>query len=104
MKRGIVLPVFFGVAFDLAGFTPIKGKKPMDSLNKNRLLNRKEAANYLGIKEITLAIWQSSKRYNIPVVKVGRLAKYRYGDLLEFVARRTVNKPADLANGNKDLF
>lgn len=65
----------------------------MNNLHPNRLLNRKEAADFLGVKEVTLAIWKSTKRHNLPVVKVGRLAKYRYGDLLEFVDRQTVNKP-----------
>jgi len=65
----------------------------MNDLNNDRLLNRKEAAAFLGVKENTLAIWKSTKRYAIPCVKVGRLAKYRYGDLLEFVAKRTVDKP-----------
>lgn len=65
----------------------------MNEMNPNRLLNRKEAADFLGVKEITLAIWKSTKRHNLPVVKVGRLAKYRYGDLLEFVERQTINKP-----------
>lgn len=72
----------------------------MNEINKERLLTRKEAADYLGVKEITLAIWKSTQRYPIPVVKVGRLAKYRYGDLIEFVERRTVNKPSDIANDN----
>ncbi len=71
----------------------------MDETNKNRLLTRKEAADFLGIRLNTLALWKSTKRYNLPVVKVGRLAKYRYGDLLEFVEQRTVNKP-DVANDN----
>lgn len=66
--------------------------------NKNSLLTRKEAADFLGVKEITLAIWKSTKRHSLPVVKVGRLAKYRYGDLLEFVERQTVNKPTDKAD------
>lgn len=64
----------------------------MDDLNKHRLLSRKEAAEFLGVKIITLAIWESTKRYNLPVVKVGRLVRYRFGDLLDFVERRTVNK------------
>ena len=71
----------------------------MNKLHENSLLTRKEAANFLGVSEITLALWKSTKRYSLPVVKVGRLAKYRYGDLLEFVERRTVNKP-DAANDN----
>ena len=64
----------------------------MDDLNKHRLLSRKEAAEFLGVKIITLAIWESTKRYNLPMVKVGRLVRYRFGDLLDFVERRTVNK------------
>ena len=63
--------------------------------NPNRLLNRKQAAEFLGVSEMTLAIWKSTNRYQVPCVKVGRLAKYRYNDLLDFVERRTVNKSTD---------
>lgn len=73
--------------------------KILNKFHENSLLTRKEAADFLGVSEITLGLWQSTKRYSLPVVKVGRLAKYRYGDLLEFVERRTVNKP-DAANNN----
>ncbi len=69
------------------------------NLNRDQLLTRKEAAKYLGVSEITLGLWKSTNRYNLPVVKVGRLAKYRYGDLLDFIDRRTVNKE-DVANDN----
>lgn len=41
----------------------------MNEVFPQRLLNRKEAAAFLGVKEITLAIWQSSKRYPLPVVR-----------------------------------
>jgi len=68
----------------------------MEEFNRHKLLTRKEAADFLGVKEITLAIWKSTKRHELPVVKVGRLAKYRYGDLLEFVDRRTVNRPTHM--------
>lgn len=67
----------------------------MNKYNENSLLSRKEAASFLGCAEITLAQWKSTNRYSLPVVKVGGLAKYRYGDLVEFVERRTVNKPAN---------
>ena len=60
-----------------------------------RLLTRKEAAELLGVKEMTLAIWKTNNRYNLPVVKVGRLAKYRYSDLIAFIEKRTVNRPTD---------
>ena len=49
------------------------------------LLNRKEAADYLGVKENTLAVWESTKRYNLRMIKVGRLCKYRLSDLNAFL-------------------
>ncbi|MBT4880871.1 MAG: helix-turn-helix domain-containing protein [Alphaproteobacteria bacterium] len=67
----------------------------MNEINPHRLLSRKEAAEFLGVKEITLAVWKSTKRYNLPVIKVGRLVKYRYADLLDFVERRTVTNLTD---------
>lgn len=57
----------------------------------SELLTRVEAAEYLGISENTLAIWNCTGRYNLPVVKVGRLAKYRRSDLDLFLNRRTMN-------------
>lgn len=53
------------------------------------LLTRRQAAAYLGIAPQTLAIWSSTGRYNLPVVKVGRLARYRKADLDAFIVRRT---------------
>ena len=57
--------------------------------NNNQLLSRKEAENFLGVKESTLSVWACVKRYNLPVVKIGRLAKYRMSDLLKFLDDRT---------------
>jgi hypothetical protein len=57
-------------------------------MENNKLLNRREAADFLGVKETTLATWQSTKRYDLPIIKVGRLVKYRLTDLIEFVNRR----------------
>lgn len=54
----------------------------------SNLMSRREAALYLGIAEQTLAIWKTTGRYNLPVVKIGRLAKYRKSDLDAFIARR----------------
>jgi excisionase family DNA binding protein len=53
-----------------------------------QLLSRKEAAAYLGITEGTLAVWNCTKRYPIPYVKIGRLAKYRVADLDAFIESR----------------
>ncbi len=54
------------------------------------LLTRKEAAIYLGVTEQTLAVWKCTKRYNLPVVKIGRLVKYKKGDLDHFIKVRTL--------------
>lgn len=53
------------------------------------LYARKKAADFLGVKENTLAVWHTTRRYNLPMVKVGRLCKYRLSDLLEFLDRQT---------------
>lgn len=62
---------------------------PKEELYKETLLTRKQAAEFLGVKEHTLAVWACNKRYTLPYVKVGRLVKYRYSDLLHFVEQRT---------------
>jgi hypothetical protein len=51
------------------------------------LLGSQQAADFLGIKVGTLAVWQSTKRYDLPSVKIGRLRKYRLSDLKAFVER-----------------
>lgn len=52
------------------------------------LMTRKEAAVYLGVTEMTLAIWKSTGRYSLPVYKIGRLAKYKKSDLDAFIVSR----------------
>jgi excisionase family DNA binding protein len=53
------------------------------------LLSRREAAEFLGIRESTLAVWHATNRYPLPVIKVGRLARYRRDDLEHFLDQRT---------------
>jgi len=55
---------------------------------ESQLLSRRQAAQYLGVKEQTLAIWKCTGRYHLPCVKVGRLVKYRLADLDAFIAAR----------------
>jgi len=50
-----------------------------------QLLTRKAAAQYLGVKENTLAVWATTKRHPLPYIKVGRLVKYRLSDLEAFL-------------------
>ena len=58
--------------------------------NREILLTRKEAAELLGTTEGTLAVWACNKRYGLPMVKIGRLVKYKLSDLNAFIERRTV--------------
>jgi excisionase family DNA binding protein len=60
-------------------------------MEDKRLLTRKEAAAYLGVKVQTLAAWAVTGRYRLPVVKVGRSVRYRVADLEAWLAARTMN-------------
>ncbi len=60
------------------------------------LLNRKEAAIYLGVTEQTLAVWKCTQRYDLPVVKIGRLVKYKKTDLDNFIEKRTTGLASNL--------
>ena len=58
---------------------------------RKKLLTRFEAAEYLSVKPQTLALWHSTGRYALPVIKVGRGCRYRLEDLEAFIASRTVS-------------
>ncbi|HEY9787574.1 MAG TPA: helix-turn-helix domain-containing protein [Candidatus Obscuribacterales bacterium] len=59
-------------------------------IQSDPLLTRREAAEYLGVTPETLAIWHCTKRYPLPIVKIGRLAKYKKSDLDAFIASRRI--------------
>jgi excisionase family DNA binding protein len=61
----------------------------MVNIENEKLLTRKETAQFLGVGEGTLAVWASTKRYELPYIKVGRLVKYRLSDITEFLNKRT---------------
>ncbi|MGA7181260.1 MAG: helix-turn-helix domain-containing protein [Thiobacillaceae bacterium] len=54
------------------------------------LLTRRQAAEYLGVKEKTLAQWATAGRYGLPYIRVGRKAMYRQSDLDAFIERNVV--------------
>ncbi len=56
----------------------------------SELLTRDEAAAYIGVKPQTLAVWHTTKRYNIPLVKVGSKVRYRRADLDAWLESRTI--------------
>lgn len=56
---------------------------------ETKLLSREEAAKFLGVKPNTLACWASTKRYQLPMIKVGRVVRYRLADLERWLESRT---------------
>ena len=54
---------------------------------QKKLMTRREAASYLGIKEQTLALWAHAHRYDLPYYKIGRHTKYKLEDLDRFIER-----------------
>ena len=62
----------------------------MNKIFQNRLVSRKEAATFLGIEPETLAVWASTKRYNLAFTKIGGRAKYWLSDLHSFAESRQI--------------
>ena len=61
------------------------------------LLNDAQAARVLGLTNPkTLAVWRSTKRYNIPYVKYGRIVRYRPKDLHAFLESHIVRNSVEL--------
>jgi len=56
--------------------------------NNDPLFSRPVAAEYLDVKTKTLAVWASTGRYNLKMIKIGSRAKYRKSDLDAFIAAR----------------
>ena len=55
-----------------------------------RLLTRVDAADMLGIKPATLSAWACLKSHDLPYVKIGSRAMYRFEDIEAFITRNTV--------------
>lgn len=49
------------------------------------LLDRIAAAQYIGVKPGTLAVWKCNDRHALPYIKIGRLIRYRKSDLDQFI-------------------
>ena len=52
------------------------------------LLTPQDVAERLGVSVTTLATWRCTKRYPLAYVKVGRLVRYRMGDVETFEIAR----------------
>jgi len=60
------------------------------TITATQLRSRREAADYLGVSPQTLAVWACTKRYDLPMIKIGRHVKYRQSDLDAFIERNTI--------------
>jgi hypothetical protein len=69
--------------------------------SKEKMLSRKEAAEFLGLRENTLAIWAIKKRYDLPMYKVGKNIKYKITDLRKFQEGRSIHGMLDYADNAK---
>lgn len=61
-------------------------------IDNDELLDRKSAAKYLGgshpLNPGTLAVWDSTGRYDLKPIKVGRHIRYRRSELDKFLEER----------------
>lgn len=56
--------------------------------NGAKLLDDKQAAEYLSVSPGTLSVWRSTGRYALKFIKVGRAVRYRITDLDEWLEAR----------------
>ena len=59
------------------------------SFHLDDLLLPEQTAAILCVTTGTLSVWRSTRRYTLKYVKVGRMVRYRYRDILEFIDLRT---------------
>ena len=66
----------------------------MGATTRERLLTATEAADILGLKTQTLAVWRCEKRSTLPFIKVGRAVRYRAADIEAYIeSQREVHEP-----------
>ena len=60
----------------------------LSTATDDRLIDRSEVAELLGIAPQTLAVWAMTGKH-LPVIKIGRRVKYRESDVRAFIERST---------------
>ena len=58
--------------------------------NTQHLLTPEQVSETLGITSGTLQIWRTTRRYNLPYVKIGRKVMYQLTDIQDFIKNRTI--------------
>ena len=65
------------------------------TIQHDRLLTRREAAEFLRLQPQTLAAWAMTGKH-LPFVRCGRAVRYKQSDLEAFLERQTVGTTADI--------
>jgi hypothetical protein len=58
--------------------------------NQEEIFDRPTAARYLKFSPGTLAVWDSTKRYDLSPIKIGRSVRYKKSVLDQFLERRLI--------------
>jgi hypothetical protein len=61
----------------------------LDGFSESQLLDEKQTAVAVKLKQGTLAVWRCTGRVALPYIKVGRSVRYRVGDIRDFLQKRT---------------
>lgn len=58
--------------------------------DEDKLLTENQTADLMTIQPQTLSVWRTTKRYDLPYVKIGRAVRYRRSDVMAFIESRMV--------------
>lgn len=59
----------------------------------DKMLTDDQAAEMLGLRPQTLAVWRCTGRGGLPYVQLGRAIRYRASDVEAYIAANTKGKP-----------
>ena len=57
----------------------------MGEIREEKYVSLEEAAEYLGIKAVTLRGWIKNEKKGIPVHRIGKFWKFKYSELDEWI-------------------
>lgn len=92
------LCIFADLLIETSQSEPDLEQKAEAARTVSEMLTPEQAAEYLGLKPQTLAVWRSTGRYSIPFVKVGRNTRYHKADLDKFLEQRTIAHTGETAS------
>jgi len=58
--------------------------------DEDKLLTENQTADLMTIQPQTLSVWRTTKRYDLPYLKIGRAVRYRRSDVMAFIESRMV--------------